>query len=262
MPFSFRVGTTPVLISIPHHGSSIPPEIAATMTEDGLSSRDTDWFLERLYDLPETRGASWLVAELSRYVIDLNRPSDDQSLYPGQTTTGLVPETCFDGAAVYRENLYPARDEIQRRIDTIWRPYHQQIREELDRLRDRFGLAVLVEAHSIASEVPRLFPGRLPDFNIGTNHGKSCDPALQDALVAVLASQSEFTYVVNGRFVGGHITRHFGVPAQGIHAVQIELSQATYLDEPTRRWNSAKAERVQPVFRKLFDSLHAWIQAR
>lgn len=232
------------------------------MTEDGLSSRDTDWFLERLYDLPETREASLLVAELSRYVIDLNRPSDDRSLYPGQTTTGLVPETCFDGAAVYRDGLYPSQDEIQRRIETIWRPYHQQIRTELDRLRDRFGLAVLVEAHSIASEVPRLFPGRLPDFNIGTNHGQSCDRSLQDALAAVLANQSEFTYVVNGRFVGGHITRHFGVPAERIHAVQIELSQATYLDESARRWNSAKAERVQSVFGKLFDALHAWIQAR
>ncbi len=232
------------------------------MTEDGLSSRDTDWFLERLYDLPETREASLLVAELSRYVIDLNRPSDDQSLYPGQTTTGLVPETCFDGAAVYRDDLYPSKDEIQRRIETIWHPYHQQIRTELDRLRDRFGLAVLVEAHSIASEVPRLFPGRLPDFNIGTNHGKSCDHSLQDTLAGVLASQSEFTYVVNGRFVGGHITRHFGVPARGIHAVQLELSQATYLDESTRRWNAAKAERVQSVFGNLFDALHAWIQAR
>ncbi|MBX3418585.1 MAG: N-formylglutamate deformylase [Pirellulaceae bacterium] len=251
----------PILISIPHHGSKIPPEIAAAMTTDGLSSRDTDWFLERLYDLPETQSASLLVAEWSRYVIDLNRPSDNQSLYPGQATTGLVPETCFDGTPIYHTNP-PDAVEIERRIQTVWVPYHQQLQDELARLKREHGLAVLIEAHSIASEVPRLFPGRLPDFNIGTNHGQSCEASLQDAIVNVLANQSDFSHVINGRFVGGYITRHYGNPAEQIHSVQIELSQATYLDESTLSWNPVRTTKVQPIFRQIFSAIHDWIATR
>ena len=153
----FRAGSFPLLISIPHHGSRIPPEMAATMTADGRSSRDTDWFLERLYDLPETEDASWLVADWSRYVIDLNRPASGESLYPGQTTTGLVPTTCFDGANIYLDKG-PTEAEVGERISQYWAPYHQQLQAERKRLRDLHPRVVLLEAHSIASVVPRLFP--------------------------------------------------------------------------------------------------------
>ena len=155
------------------------------MTEAGRSSRDTDWFLDRLYDFPELEDASLIVAQQSRYVIDMNRPQDNQSLYPGQTTTGLIPLTRFDGLPVYKSE--PDNNEINRRIKEVWVPYHQQIESELERLTEEFGIAVLLEAHSIEPELPRLFEGRLPDFNIGTNRGSSCDQTLTDAVTNVLS---------------------------------------------------------------------------
>ncbi len=259
MSYQFRMGTAPILISIPHHGSKIPEELAEQMTADGRTSRDTDWFLERLYDLEETREASWLVAEYSRYVIDLNRPSSNESLYPGQTTTGLIPETCFDGSPIY-SGAIPDANERDRRVRLYWQPYHQELQRELDRLVSQHGIAVLIEAHSIASVVPRLFDGVLPDFNLGTSRGESCGRELEQEIVSVLDGQPNFTYVVNGRFIGGYITRHFGKPDHGVHAIQIELSQATYLDETTLVWDDTRATRVQPVFRKIFSVVKQWIQ--
>ncbi len=259
MSYSFKPGSIPLMVSIPHNGSRIPEELAQTMTQDGQSSRDTDWFLDRLYDFPELREASVLVAELSRYVIDLNRPQTNESLYPGQTTTGLVPQTCFDGAAIYTDDP-PDPGEVQRRIETYWRPYHEQLESELARLAEIHGRVVLVEAHSIASHVPRLFDGQLPDFNLGTNHGATCAPDLQQSIVRVLQSQSEYTSVVNGRFVGGYITRHFGRPEQNRHAIQFELSQSTYMDETSLTWSDDKATQVQPVFQNIFSAITQWIQ--
>ena len=258
MNHRFRKGTIPLLVSFPHNGSHIPESIATTMTADGKSSRDTDWFLDRLYDFPELESASLIVAELSRYVIDLNRSKDNESLYPGQTTTGLIPQTCFDGASIYSNKL-PDKQEIQKRIKDVWKPYHLTIQNELARLTAEHGKAVLLEAHSIASEVPRLFDGVLPDFNFGTNRGKSCNAQLESDIIAVLDSQSTYSHVANGRFVGGYITRHFGEPNQNSHAVQIELSQSTYMDEATREWDDVKAEKVQPVFRSIISAITNWI---
>lgn len=259
MGFFFKPGTFPILVSIPHNGSEIPTDLAARMTPDGRSSRDTDWFLDRLYDLPELADASLLVAQHSRYVIDLNRPRDNQSLYPGQTTTGLIPETCFDGAPIYAGAL-PDTAEVERRIAEVWMPYHEKIEQELQRLVDEHGVAVLVEAHSIASQVPRLFERTLPDFNLGTNRGTTCSPALQDAIVATLQGQTQYTHVANGRFLGGYITRCFGQPERSRHAVQIELSQATYMDEGSLSWDPDRAAQVQPVFQQIFSAIRQWVQ--
>lgn len=256
-PFNLRRGSSPILVSMPHNGSLIPDNIAATMTEDGRSSRDTDWFLDRLYQLPELENASVLVAQISRFVIDLNRAETNESLYPGQTTTGLIPSTCFDGAAIYTTET-PDDIETQKRIDLIWRPYHQTIETELARLRERHGFAILVEAHSIASQVPRLFPGVLPDFNFGTNRDAACHPTILERVTAVLDMQDTYSHVANGRFIGGYITRHFGRPAEHWHALQIELSQATYLNETTLAWDNDKAHQVQAVFSELFATLNQW----
>ena len=201
MSHHFQQGTIPLLISIPHNGSHIPDEIADSMTDHGRSSRDTDWFLDRLYDLPEVADASLLVAKTSRYVIDLNRPETNESLYPGQNTTGLIPQQRFDGQAIWIDP--PDEAETDRRIENVWRPYHQKLKSEMDRLVEAFGIAVLIEAHSIEFSLPRLFDGVLPDFSIGTNHGKSCDQGLSDAVINVLKAQSKYSHVLNGRFVGG-----------------------------------------------------------
>lgn len=257
MSFLFQSGSQPLLISFPHNGSWIPPEISANMTPAGRTSRDTDWHLDRLYELPETAEASWLVAEISRYVIDLNRPTNNQSLYPGQTTTDLIPELRFDGEAIYAFQP-PNPLETAVRIQEIWQPYHQKIEAELKRLVEEFGFAILIDAHSIASRVPRLFEGKLLDFNLGTNFGQSCDISLVNRLIEILQIHPQYSFVLNGRFVGGYITRHFGKPQQGVHAVQIELSQATYLDERYLTWDDVNAHRVQQVFRDLFTGIQQW----
>lgn len=260
MTFEFRRGTLPLLISIPHNGSLIPPEYAQSMTPEGSGSRDTDWFLDRLYDLPEVGSASWIIAGLSRYVIDLNRPADDQSLYPGQATTGLVPATRFDGTPIYR--TLPSPDEIAQRVEAVWQPYHQQLQSELQRLLELHGQVVLWDAHSIAPEIPRLFEGRLPDFNLGTFHGASCDPGLTEAVLEPLQRQTGYSHVLNGRFVGGYITRHYGNPQAGVHAIQMELSQATYLDLPGAVWSERKVARLQPLFASILTSVKQWIENR
>ncbi|MEL7499428.1 MAG: N-formylglutamate deformylase [Planctomycetota bacterium] len=256
--FDFYPGKLPILVSFPHNGSEIPDEIAEMMTPAGTTSRDTDWFLDRLYDVPELANAHQIVAKLSRYVIDLNRPSDNRVLYPGQTSTGLVPEFRFDGQSIYQDSL-PDEIEIQRRVELYWKPYHDELHRRLTELRKQHGFAVLIEAHSIPSQVPQLFSGTLPDFSIGTHCSSACDRGLTASVVGVLEKQNRYSYVVDQRFIGGYITRHFGQPENNWHAFQIELSQATYLDEVTLEWDNEKATQVQSVFSEIFQSVQNWV---
>lgn len=258
MSHHFRQGDVPILVSFPHNGTTIPPDVAATMTPEGLESRDTDWFLDRLYDFPELADSSQIVAGYSRYVIDLNRPSDNRSLYPGQTSTGLIPLTRFDGSRIYIEE--PDSAEQSSRVTRIWQPYHDRIESELRRLVQEHGVAVLVEAHSIESKLPRLFEGTLPDFNIGTNEGRSCDDSLSYAVMNVLHNQSQYSHVLDGRFVGGYITRHYGRPAGNVHAIQFELSQSTYLQEQEKVWEIEKVRQVRPVFQRIIREIKSWLK--
>lgn len=260
MNHHFRQGNFPLLVSIPHNGRRIPEAIISSMTEHGKSSRDTDWFLDRLYDIPELSDASMLVANTSRYVIDLNRSDSNESLYPGQTTTGLIPMERFDGEPIWETP--PSEKETARRIETFWKPYHDQIKTELNRMVQQFGIAVLIEAHSIESQLPRLFEGRLTDFNIGTNQGKSCDPALSAAVMKVLESQTRYTCVLNGRFVGGFITRNYGEPSSQRHAIQFELSQINYMDEVNKVWDEAKSAEVQVVIGNIISGIKAWAKTK
>jgi N-formylglutamate deformylase len=201
------------------------------MTDAALGLPDTDWHLERLYDFLDELGASLLVATHSRYVIDLNRPPDDANLYPGQDTTGLVPLDTFAREPVYRDGMAPDEADVAQRIGQYWRPYHERLAASLEALRAMHGYALLWDAHSIASEVPRFFPGRLPDFNVGTVGGTSCAPEIESAVADVARHAPDYTSALNGRFKGGYITRAYGRPAEGIHAIQLELSERTYMDE-------------------------------
>ena len=220
---------TPLLVSVPHAGTQVPAECQGEEAP-WRCLPDTDWHVDRLVDELAGPGAGIQVAELSRYVIDLNRPPDNAPLYSG-AGTGLVPLECFDGTPLYQPQSLPDQIEVQRRLEEYWLPYHQRLASTLEGLRDRHGHAVLLDAHSIASRVPRLFEGRLPDLNLGFNQGKSCSPSLQSAITELLSDQKRFSWVVDGRFKGGYITRHYGQPAQGLHALQLEISQACYLDE-------------------------------
>ena len=253
--YTLHRGSAPLLVSLPHDGSEIPGEIAARMTDAARAVPDTDWHVARLYAFARELGASILMPRYSRYVVDLNRPPDDISLYPGQNTTGLCPAVQFSGAPVYREGEAPTPAEVAGRVETYWRPYHAALRGELDRLRAAHGHAVLWEGHSIrGSELPFLFDGRLPDLNLGTSAGASCSATRQARLEDVLAAQTDYDWVVNGRFKGGYITRHYGDPAAGIDAVQLETSQRIYMDEATFAYDEVKAVAAQRVIRELLEA--------
>jgi N-formylglutamate deformylase len=254
--FHFSRGDSPLLLSIPHCGTHIPPELAARMTSAALRVPDTDWHLPRLYDFAGELGASVLAATHSRYVIDLNRPEDDANLYPGQDTTGLVPRDTFAKEALYAAGREPADAEISARKTQYWRPYHAQLASELARIKAQHGYALLWDAHSIASQVPRFFSGKLTDLNLGTAGGTSCGAGLGEALLDIAKQERRYSAVLNGRFKGGYITRRYGAPAAQVHAVQLELSWAAYMDET---WPYAYrvdlAEQVRPLLLRLLETM-------
>lgn len=255
-PFVFHQGSEPLLISMPHVGTHVPPCVAQRLTPEGREVHDTDWHLPLLYDFAKEMGASILQATHSRYVIDLNRPPDGASLYPGQSVTGLCPVDTFDNTPLYLPGQVPGEADIAARRDAIWRPYHDQLAAELARIRSVHGVAMLWDAHSIRSVVPRFFDGKLPDFNLGTADGHSCSPELAQALLAIAQDAPGFSAVLNGRFKGGHITRHYGQPAQHVHAVQLELTQCSYMQETMPfAYLPERAARVQPTLRALLDAV-------
>ncbi len=250
-PFQLVQGRLPLLISIPHLGTQIPQALAAQMTPEAARMADTDWHLDRLYDFAVAMGASVLQARYSRYVIDLNRPPTGESLYPGQTTTGLCPSETFRGAPLYQMGCEPDAAEITRRRQAYWEPYHDALAAELTRLRQVHGQVLLWDAHSIASVLPRLFEGKLPDLNFGTAGGVSCDLKVLQAALHCLGGEP-FTQVVNGRFKGGYITRHYGQPSQGIHAIQLELCQSLYMHEAEPfGYQPGIAQKLQPTLQRM-----------
>jgi N-formylglutamate amidohydrolase len=241
--FDWHQGTSPLLISIPHDGRRIPPRIADRMTEDGTAIPDTDWHVRKLYDFARITGASVLAAKFSRYVVDLNRPENDTPIYENQVATGLFPTKTLDGHEIYRPGEIVSERQRERRLARYWRPWHAQLVESLARIRDHFGYALLWDAHSIRGAVPRLFEGELPDLNIGTNDGKSCPEAVEQA-VAGAARASPYSMVVNGRFRGGYATRHYGRPVDRIFAIQLEIAQRAYMNEETLRYDTKRAARL------------------
>lgn len=260
MEFSFAPGRIPLLVSMPHAGVELPGELAARLTPHGRLLADTDWHLPLLYAGAAELGASILAARWSRYLIDLNRPPDDSNLYPGQDTTGLCPLDSFAKAPLYLAGQAPDPGEIARRLARYWQPYHAQLRAELARLLALHGRVVLWEAHSIASRVPRLFEGRLPDLNFGTAQGASCDSALEALVLDLARSQARFSVAHNGRFKGGYITRHYGAPDAGVHAIQLELCQCLYMDEqPPFTYRPQLAAQVQPLLGDLLQAAAGWV---
>ncbi|MGJ7568667.1 N-formylglutamate deformylase [Variovorax sp. GB1R11] len=261
-PFRFRQGTRPLLISMPHVGTHVPPALAARFTEEARHVPDTDWHLEQLYDFADALGASVLVATHSRYVVDLNRPPDGASLYPGQSVTGLCPVDTFDDTPVYAKAAdVPGEEEIAQRRDAIWQPYHRQLQAELDRLKAAHGTIALWDAHSIRSVLPRFFEGKLPDLNLGTGKGTSCDPALAQTLLGIAERATGYTGVLNGRFTGGYITRQYGNPAQNVHAVQLEMTQSSYMQEALPfDYLPEVAAGVKPHVRRMIEAVLEFVE--
>lgn len=254
-PFSFQTGSLPLLISIPHAGTQLTPAVEAGLTDDARPLPDTDWHIPQLYDFARAMGASVLVGNYSRFVIDLNRPADDKPLYT-TATTGLYPDVLFDGRPSFLPGQAPTDAERAGYLQQIWQPYHQQLQNELSRLKARHGYALLFDAHSIASVIPRLFDGQLPDLNLGTNGGESCAQALSDRLVACCEQQQQYTHVLNGRFKGGYITRAYGQPQQQQHAIQLELAQVNYMSEQyPYAFEPQRAASLQRLLKQMIESL-------
>ena len=244
-------GDAPVIVCFPHTGTDIPADIEDRLVSPWLGRKDADWWIDRLYDFAGSLGVTTVRTKMSRTVIDVNRDPEGRSLYPGQATTGLCPTETFDGEALYRQGLEPDAAEIAGRLATWFWPYHHAVDIEMTRLRAMHPRVVLYDAHSIRAHIPRLFDGELPQFNIGSNDGATCDAALETA-VAQVCAQSGLSHVVNGRFKGGWTTRHYGRPAEGIHAIQMELACHGYMDEPAvpapDTWPSPYvAERAAPL---------------
>lgn len=260
-PYSLIPGRLPLLVSFPHVGTALPPGLAERLSPQARALPDTDWLLPDLYEFLDGMGASRIVARYSRYGVDLNRPATDESLYPGQTSTGLFPAETFDGAPVWRTPLTEAEKTAHR--ERIWAPYHAALAAELQRIRDAHGYALLWDAHSIAPVLPRLFPGRLPDLNLGSNDGHACPPAVAAAVLDAARSAAGLTAVLDGRFKGGHITRYYGQPAQGVYALQLELSQATHLAPHLPgaagppALDPAASAGLRPVLRRLLETFLA-----
>lgn len=257
--FTLYRGCRPLLVSVPHAGTDIPQWLQPRYVARALAAEDTDWFLDQLFSFVRERGASFLVPKHSRYVIDLNRPPENTPMYAGVNNTELCPTRFFTGDPLYREGQAPDDAEIARRLDVYWRPYHDALQNELTRLKAEHGHAVLFDGHSIKSQLPWLFEGTLPDLNLGTVDGASCDATLRRRLVGVIDSQQEFTRVVDGRFKGGYITRQYGRPSDGWHAAQLEMNWRCYMAEQAPFALAQTRVRIlQPVLQRLVDTMLAW----
>jgi N-formylglutamate deformylase len=258
-PYRYRYGSSPLIVSMPHVGTFVPRSVGRTLNDCAVRRPDTDWHLPCLYNFMDTLDVTVVMATHSRYVIDVNRPPDGANLYPGRDTPKLCPVDTFDKQPLYRTGE-PGPDEIARRVETIWKPYHRRLQREIARVRAQHGVAVLWDAHSIVSVAPRLFEGQLADFNLGTADGQACDPTLAASLLAALRRhEGRYSSVLNERFKGGHITRKYGRPSEGVHAVQLEMAEAIYMDEsPPFTYRESLARSVQAILHEQLEIALQW----
>jgi formiminoglutamase len=254
-PVEIAEGDGPVLLGLPHTGTWLP-EDRDRLNDTGRALADTDWHIHELYAglLP---GATTVRATFHRYLIDANRAPDDASLYPGENTTGLCPLTDFDGQPIYREGHEPDAAEIAARLAAYHTPYHAALASQIERVRARHGVAILYDCHSIRSRIPFLFDGTLPDFNVGTVDGRSCAPEIEACVMHMVRRATGHTWVLNGRFKGGWTTRHYGRPEAGVHAVQMELAQSTYLaaEAPPWAYDPGRADRLRAHLADILETL-------
>lgn len=258
--FTLYRGHAPLMVSLPHVGTWLPDELKPRLDPRAWACEDADWLLEPLYKFAhEELGASLIVPRASRFLIDLNRPPENAPMYPGVNNTELCPTRFFTGDPLYLEGQAPSEAEVRQRIVAWWQPYHDALRVELDRLRSLHGHVMLWDGHSIKSELPWLFEGRLPDLNLGTVNASSCAATLRDRLTQVLAAQTQFTHVADGRFKGGYITRNYGRPDSQVHAVQLEMCWSTYMQEqPPYELEAARVAKLTPVLRELLGTCVSW----
>lgn len=257
--WSLARGESPLIVNVPHAGRHVPDAIALRMRPAARELPDTDWHVDQLYAFAPSSGITLINATHSRYVVDLNRDPSGAALYPGADNTELCPARTFANDAIYLPGEEPPAREIDARRATFFEPFHALLAAEIARVRERHGYAVLIDGHSIAAEVPRFFAGRLPDLNLGTGDGASCDAAVQALATDVVGTADRFTHVVNGRFKGGYITRHYGAPRMNVHALQLEMVQACYMDEANpAQFDAPRAAALVHVLERLVLALAEW----
>ncbi|WP_153772322.1 N-formylglutamate deformylase [Labrenzia sp. CE80] len=250
-------GSSPLVLGLPHTGTTLPEDIAGDFNEVGRALADTDWHIHDLY--AGLVDATIVRTPIHRYVIDVNRDPSGDSLYPGQNTTTLCPLTDFDGRPIYAEGKAPKPSEIERRCAVYHAPYHAALEAQLARIKAQHGFAILYDCHSIRGNIPFLFDGRLPDLNIGTNSGSSCATSIETLVEQACIRAGKYSHVVNGRFKGGWTTRHYGRVAEHLHAIQMELAQATYMAEaPPWTFRPEKANKLRDLLREILTTLTNW----
>ncbi|NDW47323.1 N-formylglutamate deformylase [Ruegeria sp. PrR005] len=248
---------SPLVLGLPHTGTDLPDGIAGRLNDTGRALADTDWHIHDLYAglVPATT----VRTTVHRYVIDVNRDPEGVSLYPGQNTTTLCPLTDFDGNPIWRAGQEPDAAEIAHRRDTWHAPYHAALTAEMERVRAIHGFAVLYDCHSIRSHIPFLFQGTLPDFNIGTNEGTTCAAEIECGVLKMCSNAEGYTHILNGRFKGGWTTRHYGRPAEGQHAIQMELAQSSYMTEAAPwAYLPDRADRLRAPLTQILTLLTEW----
>ena len=254
--FEVTEGNSPLILAMPHTGTYVPEGVLKHLNEAGRTLRDTDWHIEKLYQglMPDV---TIVRALFHRYVIDANRAPTDESLYPGQNTTGLCPTTDFDGKPIYLDEQEPEPEEIESRRNEFHTPYHRAIAKEIERVHARHGLVILYDCHSIRSHIPFLFEGKLPDFNIGTNNGTTCAKSMEISTSDICSSAQGFSSILNGRFKGGWTTRNYGQPDNNIHAIQMELAQSTHLagEELPFDYSPQIAANIRPHLKNILEEL-------
>jgi N-formylglutamate amidohydrolase len=261
MVYKLVEGTGPLVVSMPHAGALTPEEIAQRITDAGRAAADTDWHVNRLYEFLDAVEVPHIRSIYSRYVCDLNRPPDGTPLYDGAGPSQLCPTHTFDGEAIYQDGHEPGEDEIRSRWRDYWQPYHLALAQLMLQAKDRYGVVVLLEAHSIRSQIPRLFEGTLPDVNIGTRAGTSCAPELRERVAEVVREAEGYSHAIDGRFQGGFITRSYGRPDEGTHALQLELAQRTYMTErPPWTYSNQGGGSVRPHLRRIVETMRKWAE--
>lgn len=259
--YRYYPGIYPVVVNVPHAGTQLPPLMAERLTREAVTLPDTDWYVDRLYNFARDMHVHLLVAQNSRYVVDLNRNRQPETLYPGAFNTDVVPRYTFDEQPVYKKGDEPSSIELQERISAYWTPYHNKLLRILQFCIERYGKVVLLDAHSIRSHIPTLFEGELPMLNLGTANGATADATLIEKAMGVLDA-SDYSSVLNGRFKGGFITRNYGRPDAGCHVLQLEMAQRAYMSEdvPFDYSHEKSAEMQRRVLRPLVQTLIDWVQ--
>jgi N-formylglutamate deformylase len=255
--FKLRRGNSKLIVSMPHVGTQLPESLNIRMTKLAKDLPDTDWYLEELYDFLKELDVTVIAANYSRYVVDLNRSADDMSLYPGSNVTGLCPIDTFSGELIYQQEMSLDATEIKNRLKMFWHPYHDALTSEIARVKALHGDVIVWDAHSIRSVVPRFFDGELPQLNIGTADGTTCQPKIIEKALSIIKSYDDYSWVDNGRFKGGFITRHYGQPSQGINAIQLEIAMRSYMDESSSRpkFDNDKAQSLRVLLKSMMQSI-------